>query len=74
MMIGQLQQQQIANQVIILQAQQQFHSTEITRMDTILERLEGSHDKAELFNNCVSKKNDHIAALKNIHKKITEIG
>lgn len=55
-MMGQLQQQQIATRVIILQAQQQYHSAEITRMDSILEKIEGNHAKNELLKDAYQKR------------------
>jgi hypothetical protein len=72
-MVEQLQQQQIANRAIILQAQQQYHSAEIVRMDAILEKLDGRRDKEDVFNRCLAKKNDHIADLKAVHKEIKAI-
>ncbi|WP_415878129.1 hypothetical protein [Methylomonas sp. TEB] len=72
-MLDQLQQQQIANRAIILQAQQQYHASEVARMDALLEKLEGNHEKADLFNNSVSKKKEHLNNLKNIQKQFQEI-
>lgn len=71
--MGQLQQQQIATRVIILQAQQQYHSAEITRMDSILEKIEGNHAKNELFKGCLSKKKEHIERLKVIQEEFKKI-
>ena len=72
-MIEQLRQQQIATQVITLQAQQNYHATEIARMEAVLEKLEGNHEKAELFNNSLNKKKQHITEQSNIIKKIKEL-
>ncbi len=73
-MIDQLQQQQMTNKIIILQAQQQYHSTEILRMDGVLEQIESNPEKVDLFKNCVEKKKGHIAELKKVSKEFENLG
>lgn len=72
-MMEQLQQQQIATRAVVLQAQQQYHSAEVARMDLVLEKIEGEHDKSELFSRCLQKKKDHLERLKEIQKQFDEI-
>jgi len=41
-------------------------------MDALLEKLDGNHEKADLFNRCVSKKKEHIESLRSIQKQFSE--
>lgn len=72
-MLEQLQQQQLATRAVVLQAEQQYHSAEVTRMDGILEKIDGNHEKSDLFKHCVQKKKEHIERLKTIQKQFNEI-
>lgn len=70
---NQLAEQQTTNKIMMLQAKQQYHSSEISRMDGILRKIEGKKDKSDLFNSCVQKKNEHISHLNKIKDLINEI-
>lgn len=72
-MLQQLRQQQIKNQIHILQAKQQYHSSEIDRMDKVLEKISGNREKADLFESCVAKKKEHIHELNNIKKEMSNL-
>lgn len=69
----QLAQQQMTNKVMILQAKQQYHSSEISRMDSIISKIQGNKDKSDLFTNCVAKKKEHLSELNNIKADIHEL-
>lgn len=72
-MLLQIEQQQLANKVIVLQAQNTYHASELARMDKILDKIKGKHDQSNLWESCLLKKKAHLAEIKVIHEKITEL-
>ena len=71
---NQLKEQQKANQITALQAQQNYHLAELSRMDKVLDSMSQSKKRDdELFNNSFNKKNRHKNELENISKKIDGI-
>src|SRR5699024_716021 len=71
--IRQLEQQHKTNSIHLLHAEHQFHSSEIARMDTILDKIEGDFSKKNLFDNSKAKKSNHIAKLGAIEKRIEKL-
>ncbi|MDQ6962581.1 MAG: hypothetical protein Q9M28_08650 [Mariprofundaceae bacterium] len=72
-MVKQLEQQATANRILILQAKQQYDSSEVSRMDSILNQLKVKDIKTTnnlLFENCVAKKKVHIKSLKDIQNEM----
>ena len=71
--MSQLEQQQVTNKILILQAKQQYHSSEISRMDSVLDKLDGDFSKQKLYNNCISKKKEHVEHLKDIENDFKKL-
>jgi hypothetical protein len=59
-LIEQLKQQEVSNHLNVLSVRLQFLLSEISRMDLILNNINGQMEKGELFNNCSAKKKRHI--------------
>jgi hypothetical protein len=72
-MMEQLEQQQMATRALILQAKQQYHSSEIARMDAILDKIDGNHDKSDLFESCRLKKKGHIKSINTIQVELDKL-
>lgn len=71
--VDQLKQQQTANQILLLQAQLQYHTGEISRMDIILDKYDGNFEKSDLYNGSRNKKQEHLASLRSLKQKIEKL-
>lgn len=59
-LLEQLRQQDDSNYLSVLSVRLQFLLSEISRMDLVLNDIQGEMEKRELFTNCNAKKNRHI--------------
>lgn len=69
----QLEHQRDIMRIQLLQVEAQYRSTEIIRMDSIIENVSGKPEKKELFDNAVNKKREHISALNYIQSKMANL-
>ncbi len=70
---NQLKIQQNANKIMLLQAKQQYHVSEMDRMDVVIDNIKGTKRNDKLFQNCVDKKARHKEYLEEIQEKLDEL-